>query len=188
MDDRASEHRVHRDQAFRSTGTALKLALFSGTAPTEGRYGGPSVVMTRGLLRRTHHVSTDMTDIDEQSSRQTSSDISLGVRGLSAKSTPVIDAPDCLPGTIPLSGFLTLSAVSSHRRLVALFHATSAHRLGASRAFPAQSAVVPLDTRCSPAVTSARNTTSTEADVASVSRSTSKLLLRLSIRHPSMCF
>ena len=57
------------------------------------------------------------------------------------------------PRHLPLSGFLTLSAVSSPRRLVALFHATSVHRLPAFRAFSARSAVAPLGAPCSPAVT-----------------------------------
>jgi hypothetical protein len=38
----------------------------------------------------------------------------------------------------PLSGFLTLSAVFSHRGLVALFRATPAHRLSTFRAFSAR--------------------------------------------------
>lgn len=50
---------------------------------------------------------------------------------------------------LPLSGFLTLSAVSSRPGRVALFHTTSAHRILVFRAFPSQSAVVPLDTRSS---------------------------------------
>lgn len=56
------------------------------------------------------------------------------------------------PRHLPLSGFLTLSAVSSHRRLVALFRATSVHRLSAFRAFSAQSAATPLGAPCSHAV------------------------------------
>jgi len=48
------------------------------------------------------------------------------------------------PRHLPLSGFLTLSAVLSRRHLVALFHATSVHRLSASRAFSARSAGLPL--------------------------------------------
>jgi hypothetical protein len=53
---------------------------------------------------------------------------------------------------LPFSGFLTLSTVYSRLNLVALFHATSARRIRAFKAFPAQSAVVPLSTRCSLAV------------------------------------
>jgi hypothetical protein len=56
------------------------------------------------------------------------------------------------PRHLPLSEFLTLSAVLSHRRLVALFHATTTHRLQASRAFPAQPAVTPFGVRYSRAV------------------------------------
>jgi len=52
----------------------------------------------------------------------------------------------------PLSGFLTLSAASSPGRLVALFHATSVHRLSAFRASPVRPAVASLDARCSLAV------------------------------------
>jgi hypothetical protein len=52
----------------------------------------------------------------------------------------------------PLSGFLTLSAVFSHPSLVALFHATSAHRISVFRAFPSPPAVISLDIRCSPVV------------------------------------
>jgi len=64
------------------------------------------------------------------------------------------------PRHLPLSGFLTLSAVSSPRGLVALFHATSVHRLPAFRAFSARSAVTPLGVPCSPVVTySARRST-----------------------------
>lgn len=54
-----------------------------------------------------------------------------------------------------LPGFLTLSATFSHLGLVALFHATSTHRILVFRAFPSPPAVVPLDTRCSLAVTPA---------------------------------
>lgn len=54
---------------------------------------------------------------------------------------------------LPLSEFLTLSAVFSRRILVALFHATSAHRLsGPSELFPPEPAVMPLDIRCSLAI------------------------------------
>jgi hypothetical protein len=52
----------------------------------------------------------------------------------------------------PSSGFLTLSTVYSHLDLVALFRATSAHRILAFRAFPTQSAAAPLGARCSHAV------------------------------------
>lgn len=45
----------------------------------------------------------------------------------------------------PLSEFLTLSAVLSQLHPVALFHATSAHRILAFRGFPAQSANSPFD-------------------------------------------
>jgi hypothetical protein len=56
------------------------------------------------------------------------------------------------PRHLPLSGFLTLPAVSSRRSLVALFHATSVHRLSASRAFSARSAGPPLGVPCSLAI------------------------------------
>jgi hypothetical protein len=52
----------------------------------------------------------------------------------------------------PLSEFLTPSAVCSRPGLAALFRATSAHRISASRAFPSQPAVTPSDARCSRAV------------------------------------
>jgi hypothetical protein len=45
---------------------------------------------------------------------------------------------------LPPSGFLTLSTVSPHPGLVALFHATSAPGILAFRAFPTRSAVTPL--------------------------------------------
>jgi hypothetical protein len=45
---------------------------------------------------------------------------------------------------LPPSGFLTLSTVSPHPGLVALFHATSAPGILAFRAFPTRSAVAPL--------------------------------------------
>jgi hypothetical protein len=62
---------------------------------------------------------------------------------------------------LPLSGFLTLSAVSSRPGLVALFRATSALRVSAFRAFPARPAVTPSGVLCSPAVGSlARPSTS----------------------------
>jgi hypothetical protein len=53
---------------------------------------------------------------------------------------------------LPLSGFLTLSAVSSRPGLVALFHATSAPRVSVFRAFPVRPAVAPFGVLCSPAV------------------------------------
>ena len=56
------------------------------------------------------------------------------------------------PRHLPLSGFLTLSAVLSHRRLVALFRATSVHRLSAFRAFSTQPAATPFGVPCSHAV------------------------------------
>jgi hypothetical protein len=50
------------------------------------------------------------------------------------------------PQRLPLSGFLTLSAVSSRCTLVAVFQATSTHRLdGSSELLPPQSAVMSLD-------------------------------------------
>jgi len=64
---------------------------------------------------------------------------------------------------LPSSGFLTLSTVSSHRGLVALFHATPAHRISAFRAFPTQPAATPLGARCSRAVESAPAATSCPA-------------------------
>jgi hypothetical protein len=72
-----------------------------------------------------------------------------GVRLLSAKSARVIGVT-ALPRLYrPLSGFLTVSAVFSHPSLVALFHATSAHRILVFRAFPSSPAVISLDIRCS---------------------------------------
>jgi hypothetical protein len=56
------------------------------------------------------------------------------------------------PRRLPLSGFLTPSAVSSCLGRVALFRATSALRVSVFRAFPAPSAVTPLGALCSPAV------------------------------------
>lgn len=79
----------------------------------------------------------------------------LGVRALSAKSARA-SLSAALPQLYhPLSGFRTLSAVCSRPRLVALFHATSAHRISVFRAFPSPSAAIPLGTRCSPVVTPA---------------------------------
>jgi hypothetical protein len=52
----------------------------------------------------------------------------------------------------PLSEFLTLSAFSSRPGLVALFRATSAHRISAFRAFPSRPAVTPSGARDSRAV------------------------------------
>jgi hypothetical protein len=52
----------------------------------------------------------------------------------------------------PLSEFFTLSAALSHPGPVALFRATSAHRISASRAFPTRPAATPLGARCSRAV------------------------------------
>jgi len=50
------------------------------------------------------------------------------------------------PQRHPLPGFLTLSAACSRCTLVALFHATSTHRLcGPSELFPPQSAAMSLD-------------------------------------------
>jgi hypothetical protein len=73
----------------------------------------------------------------------------LGVRALSAKSARA-SLSTALPQLChPLSGFRTLSAVYSRPGLVALFHATSAHRISVFRAFSSPSAVVSLDTRCS---------------------------------------
>jgi hypothetical protein len=51
-----------------------------------------------------------------------------------------------------LSEFLTLSAILARPNLVALFHATSAHRISASRALPPQPAVASSDARCSRAI------------------------------------
>jgi hypothetical protein len=56
------------------------------------------------------------------------------------------------PRRLPLSGFLTPSAVSSCLGRVALFRATSALRVSVFRAFPAPSAVTPLGALCSLAV------------------------------------
>jgi len=55
----------------------------------------------------------------------------------------------------PPTGFLTLPAVFSHPGLVALFHATSTHRILVFRAFPSSSAAISLDIRCSPVVSPA---------------------------------
>jgi hypothetical protein len=61
------------------------------------------------------------------------------------------------PQRHPLSGFLTLPAVSSRCTLVAVFQATSTHRLdGSSELFPPQSAVMPLGIRCSLAIRHSR--------------------------------
>lgn len=49
----------------------------------------------------------------------------------------------------PLSGFHTLSAVYSLPDLVALFHATSVHRILVFRAFPSSSAGISFDIGCS---------------------------------------
>jgi hypothetical protein len=49
----------------------------------------------------------------------------------------------------PFSKFLTLSTGLSHLNLVALFHATSTHRISAFRAFPSRPAVTSLDALCS---------------------------------------
>jgi hypothetical protein len=57
------------------------------------------------------------------------------------------------PQRLPLPGFLTLSAVLSRHTLVAVFQATSTHRLhGSPELFPPRSALVPLGTSCSPAI------------------------------------
>lgn len=75
-----------------------------------------------------------------------------GVRFLSTESARVIGRT-VLPRLYrPLSGFLTVSAVFSHPSLVALFHATSVHRISVFRAFPSSPAVISLDIRCSLAV------------------------------------
>jgi hypothetical protein len=58
----------------------------------------------------------------------------------------------------PLSEFLTLSAALARPDLVALFRATSAHRISASRAFPSQPAVTPLDALYSLAVSAGKPT------------------------------
>jgi len=55
----------------------------------------------------------------------------------------------------PPTGFHTLPAAFSHPSLVALFHATSTHRILVFRAFPSTPAAISLDTRCSPVVTPA---------------------------------
>jgi len=55
----------------------------------------------------------------------------------------------------PLSGFHTPSAVYSHPSLVALFHATSAHRISVFRAFPSSPAAISFDIQCSLAVSPA---------------------------------
>jgi hypothetical protein len=61
------------------------------------------------------------------------------------------------PQRHPLSGFLTLPAVSSRCTLVAVFQATSTHRLdGSSELLPPQSAVMPLGIRCSLAIRHSR--------------------------------
>lgn len=52
----------------------------------------------------------------------------------------------------PLSEFLTPSAVLARPGLVALFRATSTHRISAFRAFSSRPAVTPLDALCSLAV------------------------------------
>jgi hypothetical protein len=78
-----------------------------------------------------------------------------GVRFLSAESARVIGRT-VLPRLYrPLSGFRTVSAVFSHPSLVALFHATSAHRISVFRAFPSSPAVISLDILCSLAVSPA---------------------------------
>jgi len=56
---------------------------------------------------------------------------------------------------LPSSGFLTLSAVFAHPYLVALFHATSTHRIPVFRAFPSPPAAISHDIRCSPVVSPA---------------------------------
>jgi len=58
------------------------------------------------------------------------SDTFLGVRCLSTKSvTRIVSAPTCLTGAIRSQGFSPSQRFESPRDLVALFHATSVHRL-----------------------------------------------------------
>jgi hypothetical protein len=57
------------------------------------------------------------------------------VRFLSAKSEQVIVAPGVHPRHHPPSRFLTFSTVLSHLDLVALFHATSTHRISGLQSF-----------------------------------------------------
>lgn len=91
------------------------------------------------------------------------SDTSRGVRCLSTESTTVIVRAGLPHQHHPLSEFLTLPAVLSHRGLVALFRATSAHRLQAFRASSAQPVVAPLGARFSLAVERRARTHSTPA-------------------------
>jgi len=74
----------------------------------------------------------------------------------------------------PLSRFHTVSAVCSHPDLVALFHATSAHRISVFRAFSSSSAAISFDIRCSlvvtPACRSYQRTGSFQLPLPSVSR------------------
>jgi hypothetical protein len=58
---------------------------------------------------------------------------------------------------LPLTEFLALSVVSSYRYRVALFRATSVHRIWVFRAFPTRPAVFPLGNRYSLVIEASSN-------------------------------
>jgi hypothetical protein len=81
---------------------------------------------------------------------------------------------------LPLSEFLTLSAVSSLRNLVAVFQATSARRLSAFRAFSARPAASSLEVACSLVVEPAWHRV-----CGAMHDFDLRALLRPNVRHPS---
>jgi hypothetical protein len=148
---------------FRSSGPGPGCAgrpKASGAGPSGRSLGDPGSARSRGSSDRSRGAGvrpgpvSPLVGLPKQphSRRRTESDDDFPGFGPFRR----FDSGDRCAGLphrhLPLSGFLTLTAVSSRPGLVALFHATSAPRVSVFRALPVRSAVAPLGVLCSLAV------------------------------------
>lgn len=126
---RASPHQRFRQVQRVPIGRSSDRGQESGRRGPSGRFWDRRSESRSGVRRLPRGAWSPKARGRSRDTQQESDGAFLGVRFLSAESAQVIQCAGLPLRHDPLSAFLTLSAAFSHLGLVALFHATSAHRI-----------------------------------------------------------